>query len=73
MKKTKRILAAVAALLLFAMYGATLVFSLLNLPASEDLLMASVACTIIFPVLLYAYILVYRVLKGPGEEDQDQP
>ena len=73
MKKTTRILAAVAALLLFAMYGATLVFSLLDLPASEDLLMASVACTIIFPVLLYAYILVYRVLKGRGEEDQDQP
>ena len=54
MKKTKRILAAVAARLLFAMYGATLVFSLLDLPASEDLLMASVACTINFPLLLYA-------------------
>lgn len=72
MKKIKRILAAAGAFLLFAMYGLTLVFALMDHPASGNLLMASIACTILFPVLLYAYILVYRLLKGPGKDREDQ-
>lgn len=72
MKKTKRILAAAGAFLLLAMYGLTLVFALMDHPYSEDLLMASIACTILFPVLLYAYILVYRLLKGSGDDKEDQ-
>lgn len=72
MKKTKRILAGLGAVLLFAMYGATLVFALIDHPASADLLMASIACTILFPVLLYAYILVYRLLKSPKDDNEDQ-
>lgn len=72
MKTTKRVLAAAGAILLLAMYGLTLIFALMDHPSSEDLLMASIACTILFPVLLYAYILVYRLLKGPGNDGEDQ-
>lgn len=71
MKKIKRILAGAAALILFAMYAATLIFALIGSPASRKLLMASIACTILLPVLLYAYILVYRLLKG-GEDDEER-
>ena len=67
--KTKRILAAIGAFLLFAMYAGTLAFALIDHPA-QDLLMASIACTIILPVLLYAYTLVYRLTRT-NEEDSD--
>lgn len=69
MKKTKRILALLGAILLFGMYAATLVFALSGSENAESLLMASIGCTIIVPVLLYAYDLVYRVLRGTGVDD----
>ena len=73
--KTKRILAAIGAFLLFAMYASTLAFALIDHPAAQDLLMASIACTIILPVLLYAYTLVYRLTKsnedGSNENCED--
>lgn len=73
--KTKRILAAIGAFLLFAMYAGTLVFALFDHPAAQDLLMASIACTLILPVLLYAYTLVYRLTRinedGSNENCED--
>ncbi len=71
MKKARRILAGIGAILLIAMYVMTLVFALIGSPFSRQLLMAAIACTIILPVLLYAFQLVYRVVKrnDPDEED----
>ena len=63
MKKMKRFLALTGAFLLFAMYAATLVFALICSEHALTLLKAAIACTVIVPVFLYAYILVYRVLK----------
>lgn len=63
MKKTKRILALTGAVLLFAMYGATVISALIGSENSLRFLRASIACTVIIPVFLYAYMLVYRVLK----------
>ena len=60
----KRILALAGAVILAVMYIITLVFAL---SGSEDywgMLMASVAATIIVPVVIYGYTLVYRLLKG---------
>lgn len=71
MKKIKRILALVGAILLFCMYAATLVFALMDSPAVEGLLKASIAATILIPVLLYAFILVARLLKDRND-DQDK-
>ncbi len=71
MKKIRRILAGIGAFLLIAMYLMTLVFALIGSSFSRQLLMASIACTIILPVLLYAFQLVYRVLKPDDPEDTD--
>lgn len=68
MKKTKRILALAGAVLLFALYAATLVLALIGSEHALTLLKAAIVCTIIVPVFLYGYILVYRVLK---REDPD--
>ncbi len=68
MKKTKRILALTGAILLVCMYACTLIFALVDSPAFLGLFRASVAATILIPVLLYAYILVARLLKGDGSD-----
>jgi len=67
MKKTKRILALTGAILLAGMYLSTLVFALMKNENASNMLMASIVCTVIVPVLLYAYTLMYRVLKDRNE------
>jgi len=67
--KIKRILALIGAILLFSMYASTLVFAFLDQSAAKGLLKASIACTIIIPVLLYAYTLVYRISRPSPDED----
>lgn len=63
MKKLKRILALIGAVLLFSMYGITLVLALIGSDYALELLKASIVSTVLLPVLLYAYILVYRLLS----------
>ncbi len=74
MKNFKRILAALGAILLIAMYVSTLVFAFIDHSKTLGLLKASIASTIILPCLLYAYGLVYKISKGqdpksPSEEE----
>lgn len=66
--KIKRILAALGAFLLFAMYALTLIFALTDHSAAKGLLKASIACTVILPVLLYAFTLVYRLTNKSQEQ-----
>lgn len=68
MKKFKRTLALIGAVLLIVLYVSTLIFALFDHSASMGLLKASIACTILLPVLLYAYTLVYKISK---KEDDD--
>lgn len=71
--KLKRILALAGAILLFCMYACTLIFAVFDHSATQGLFKASVACTIILPVLLYAYTLVYRITRNDQEnKDSDQ-
>lgn len=68
MKKFKRTLALIGAVLLIALYISTFVFALFDHSASLGLLKASIACTILLPVLLYAYTLVYKISKKDDDE-----
>ena len=76
MKKVKRILALAGAMLLFALYASTLIFAFIDSDVSLTFL---IACTIILPVLIYAYILVYRVtrrdtdINSEDQGDQNSP
>ena len=73
MKKIKRILALAGAILLFSLYASTLVFAFINTSVSLTFLRASIACTIILPVLIYAYVLVYRVTRKDTDTDSEDP
>lgn len=73
MKKFKRIFALLGAVLLICLYGSTLVFAIADCPSSADLLKASIAATILLPVLFYTYTLVYRLSqkKKPDDTNED--
>jgi len=67
MKKGKRILAIIGVILLVGMYASTLIFALIDRSASLGLVKASIACTIVVPVLIYAYTLVYKLIKDKND------
>lgn len=69
MKKLRRVLAVAGAVLLFLLYGSTLFFALTDHSAAAGLLKASLACTFIIPVLLYAYTLVYKNIKDKDDRE----
>ena len=69
MKKIKRILAMAGAALLILMYASTLLFAIIDHSKMQSLFKASIACTILLPVLLYAYTLVYKVIKQNREDN----
>ncbi|WP_122643000.1 hypothetical protein [Luxibacter massiliensis] len=71
MKKTKRILALAAAALLICLYGSTLVFALSGSSASLGLLKASMAATILLPVLIYGYTLLFRLAHKDRADKTD--
>lgn len=64
MKKVKRILAIIGVVLLAGLYLSTLIFAIIDSDDTMTLLKASIYSTIVVPVLIWAYGLVYRLLKN---------
>lgn len=68
MSKTKRFLALLGVILLATLYLSTLFFAIFDSPNTMWLFKASIAATILLPVLLYAYSLFYRLShKNKGD------
>ena len=63
MIKSKRILAIIGCILLVSMYVVTIVLALTDDPNTMNAFRASIYCTIIVPVLIWAYSFIYRLLK----------
>ena len=74
MKKAKRILALLGVIFLIAMYVITLILGLTASPATQGMMIASLMCSIIIPIMFYGIILIARVLEGRAapEEDSEQ-
>lgn len=66
--KGKRILALAGVILLIGLYVVTFICAIFTTPAAKGLFMACIFATVAVPVMGYAYILVYRVLKKKKEE-----
>lgn len=73
MQKLKRIMALLGAILLIGMYLVTLGLGLTASPNTKGMLMASIACTVIIPCLLYGFMLVAKVLDNRGLTKEDFP
>ncbi len=59
----KRVLAIIGVILLLFMYGMTMFFAVSDNPASAGWFKASVALTILVPVLIYAMMYVANLLN----------
>ncbi len=58
--KTKRILAFLGVVILIALYISSIIFALIDSPLAENLLLASLFCTIVIPAILYGYAVAIR-------------
>lgn len=70
MKKLKRILALIVAIALFSLYVLTLVVSIVGGPNKENMLQACIYSTVVIPIFLWTYRLIYRVLKPDTSNQQ---
>lgn len=70
-KKIKRIVALIGALILIGLYLLVLILGITASPATKGVLMAAIGCTIVLPCLLYAMMLIARVLGGKSEKEDD--
>ena len=61
--KPKQILALAGIILLVAMYVCTLIFAIINSPQTQVLFRASLACTIIIPVILYVFLMSAKMVR----------
>ena len=71
MKKSKRIMALIGAILLVLLYVSTLIFAFIDSVVSQKLLMAAIAATILLPVLLYIYTLFSRTSQTDDSDSNE--
>ncbi len=72
MKKGKRILALAGVILLAGLYLATLVAAIFTTPAAKDFFRISLLATIIIPLIIYIYMLVYHLLSKNKQDDEKE-
>lgn len=71
MKKSKRILSIIGIVLLISLYVTTLVLAFAD-PTEEHLYFkASLFLCVVIPVMLYAYILTYKYMRGKRPTDNN--
>ena len=61
--KSKRILALTGAVILIALYVSSIIFALMDSPLAENLLLASLFCTIVIPAVLYGYAVARKMYE----------
>ncbi|MCD8231661.1 MAG: hypothetical protein LUD14_07575 [Clostridiales bacterium] len=69
MKKVKRIIALIGAIALVALYISTLVLAIIGSEQAMNLLRASIYSTVVLPALLWAYTMIYKLLKDHYSAD----
>ena len=72
MKKTKRILALIGAILLLLLYVVAFIATLLDHTSDMHYWKAAVVATIVIPVLIWAYSFVYKMIKGSDDDKKDK-
>lgn len=63
MKNTKRIAAIIGITLIISMYVITLISALFISKYTNELFLASLFSTLVVPVLIYSYLLIYKLVN----------
>jgi len=72
MKTMKRILAMIGIVILLGLYLLTFIASIFHTDFAHSLFMASFYSTVIVPVMLYVYMMIYKVFKK-GKDSPKEP
>ena len=72
MAKLKKIFAIAGVVLLLGMYLLTFISAILATPNTHSLFLGSLAATIIVPIFLYAYTLIYKMVYKKKDEDKEE-
>lgn len=72
MKKGKRILALAGVVFLAGLYLVTLVSAIFATPATKEIFRISLLATIIVPLIIYIYMLVYRLFSKNKQDDEKE-
>ncbi len=70
--KMKRFLSLTGVVLLLALYLLTFILAIADNSASLQLFYASVVATILIPILIWGYTLIYRLFNKENKEDNRQ-
>lgn len=65
----KRILALLGIIVLVGIYVISLVFALIDHPLKSSMMYASLYATVVIPVLIYAFLLIAKLLHKNKEEE----
>jgi len=68
--KGKRILAIVGIVLLAGIYLLSLIFALIDHPLKSSLMQASLYSTVVIPALIYAFLLIGRLLHKDDDDSE---
>lgn len=72
MKRIRRLLAIIGIVLLALMYLVTLLCAIFDVSSGMFLFRACVTCTILVPILLWGYTVIYRLAKGKHEQELEE-
>ncbi|MFG6395369.1 MAG: hypothetical protein K1W24_14505 [Lachnospiraceae bacterium] len=72
MAKLKKIFAIAGVILLIGMYLLTFMSAMFATPNTHSLFLGSLAATIIVPVFLYTYTLIYKVVYKNRENQENK-
>ena len=70
MMKAKRIAALTGVILLAGMYLLTLILAVLGNENTVNLFIASVACTIMVPIMIHLFMMLLNARKGKNVMDE---
>lgn len=73
MNNLKRVGALIVVFLLVSLYITTIILAFMDGEQAKMLFKGCIIATIGLPILLYAYILMFKLLKGRGvDEEKDE-
>lgn len=72
MKQVRRMLAILGIAVLVLMYLITLYCAVFDTSRSMIMFKASVMCTILVPILIWGYTVIYRLAKGRHEQELER-
>lgn len=72
MKRVKQIVSIICVIGLLSLYIITLISAFFTTPATAGLFKACIFSTVAIPVFLYAYLLIYRILKNNNQNHKNK-